>query len=127
MRVCPGSLGTGGGDHPPSVWPYDTSSLSAAQRWCCHHDDCGGVTHQNGRFEVRSGSFPIPHFGDGESSFPREGAGGGVNMTNVTRCVVQAEMDFTQSTATKYATVATPHKTRELSQQLVKRYGVYVR
>ena len=40
---------------------------------CCKHADCGGVTHQNGRYEVRAGSAPIQGTAD---SYPKEGAGG---------------------------------------------------
>jgi hypothetical protein len=53
----PMSLGSGG-VHPPSTWPYDTSSLEAAGGWCCNHLDCGGVTRQDGRYEVRANGCP---------------------------------------------------------------------
>jgi hypothetical protein len=49
----PHSLPGSDGVHPPAKWPYATTSLAAAEAWCCKHGDCGGVTHQNGQYEVR--------------------------------------------------------------------------
>ena len=47
-----------GGTIVPSSWPYDTTRLEAAKAWCCEHEDCGGVTLEAGRYEVRSSSTP---------------------------------------------------------------------
>ena len=35
-----------------------TSSLEAAQAWCCTDTACGGVTYQSGQYVARRGTFP---------------------------------------------------------------------
>lgn len=123
----PMSLGSGG-VLPPSTWPYDTSSLAAASAWCCQHGDCGGVTHQNGRYEVRAGGCTIPNPSGSTSaaSYPRSGGCAELDMANVTRCVVTAEMDFTQDTTVKYLEEATTAKMLALSTALIAKYQQYV-
>jgi len=121
----PASLGSGG-VYPPAVWPYNTSSLAAAVAWCCAagHSDCGGVTHQNGRYEVRAGSDPIPNSAPpAPSSYPRAGRES-LNTTNMTACVVLAEMDFTQG-SNAYSDVPTRSATLPLSAKLVGKYAAY--
>ena len=44
-------------------WPYDDAKLEAAKAWCCAHDDCGGVTLQEGTFQVRASTTPIHETG----------------------------------------------------------------
>eukprot|EP00656_Telonema_subtile_P011229 TRINITY_DN15534_c0_g1_i1.p1 TRINITY_DN15534_c0_g1~~TRINITY_DN15534_c0_g1_i1.p1 ORF type:complete len:866 (+),score=187.31 TRINITY_DN15534_c0_g1_i1:142-2739(+) len=123
LKDYPGSLGSGG-VRPPAVWPYNTSDLAAAQAWCCKHADCGGVTHQDGRFEVRAGSSLIRDQPD-VSSFPRAGQIA-LNTTNITKCAVTAEMDFTQDVKTVYAQHPTNNLTLSLSSALLQKYGKYV-
>jgi hypothetical protein len=100
----PHSLPGSDGVHAPVHWPYNSSSFGAASHWCCLHVDCGGVTWQNARYEVRAGTQlitdknPASHL---QGSFPKRGANG-INSTNLTWCVTDAELDFTQSTATRY-------------------------
>jgi hypothetical protein len=120
----PKSLGSGG-THPPSIWPYDTGSLDAASGWCCNHTDCGGVTHQNGQYEVRADGCPVMDARNVSSSFPKAGACGGMNRTNLTRCVVLAELDFTQDTSIKFAEVPAQSKTLSLSSRLLAQYRKY--
>ena len=55
----PHSLPGCDGIHPPTKWPYALHLLSEAKKWCCAHADCGGVTHQNGRYEVRAVSVKL--------------------------------------------------------------------
>lgn len=122
LHNYPKSLGSGG-IHPPSVWPYNTSDLSAAEKWCCAHSDCGGITHQNGRYEVRAISSLSP---DGTaSSYPREGAAP-LNQVNLTRCVVTRELEFTQGTGSDYLQLPTMDKTLSLSDALIKKYSPYI-
>ena len=52
-------------------WPYDNTKLAAAQAWCCKHDDCGGVTLQDGIYQVRASSVPI-HDGIATASWGRK-------------------------------------------------------
>ncbi len=124
----PSSLPGCDGVHPPKTWPYDTSSLSAAKAWCCKHEDCGGVTHQNGRYEVRHGGSPIHDPATNlEGSWPKAGAAGGgaLNHVNLTKCVTTAELDFTQGTATSYLEEPTTEKTLSLSSKLIAKYATY--
>ena len=122
----PKSLGSGG-VAPPAVWPYNTSSFGAAGQWCCApgHSDCGGVTLQNDRYEVRAGSSPIPNPpGSSEAtSWPLAGKAN-LDHANMTHCVVLAEMDFTQG-VNAYADTPTRSLTLSLSAQLVGKYAVY--
>ena len=113
-----------GGVTPPSHWPYDASSLAAAQAWCCKHADCGGITHQNGRYEVRAGATPIANPGGSTaaSSFLRKGLAK-LDQANLTRCVVTAELDFTQATGGDYAQRAASDKTVALSRSLIDKYA----
>ena len=114
------------GVHTPSAWPYNVSSLSEAQSWCCLHADCGGVTHQNGRFEARAGGEPItnpPNSGSADS-WARVGADHGLNRVNLTKCVVTRELDFTQATGSGYPTRGTPERTVAVSKELLARYGL---
>ena len=109
---------------PPPHWPYDASSLAAAQAWCCKHADCGGITHQNGRYEVRAGATPIanPSGSTAASSFLRKGLAK-LDQANLTRCVVTAELDFTQATGGDYAQRASSDKTVALSRSLIDKYA----
>lgn len=128
----PRSLPGCDGIHPPASWPYDTSSLPAAKAWCCKHRDCGGITHQNGRYEVRNGGKPIvdpsPNL---QGSYPKDGAGGngggggGLNHANLTRCVTTAELDFTQGQGGGYLEKPTTEKTLSLSTKLIEKYAKY--
>eukprot|EP01045_Picozoa_sp_COSAG04_P017574 COSAG04_NODE_1564_length_6324_cov_18.572369_5_plen_139_part_00 len=113
-----------GGATPPPHWPYDASSLAAAQAWCCKHADCGGITHQNGRYEVRAGATPIanPSGSTAASSFLRKGLAK-LDQANLTRCVVTAELDFTQATGGDYAQRAASDKTVALSRSLIDKYA----
>ena len=117
---CQGS----GGVTPPPHWPYDASSLAAAQAWCCKHSDCGGITHQNGRYEVRAGATPIANPGGSTaaSSYLRKGLAK-LDQANLTRCVVTAELDFTQATVGDYAQRASSDKTVALSRSLIDKYA----
>jgi hypothetical protein len=127
LQNYPKSLGSGG-IHPPTHWPYNTSSLAAARTWCCAagHTDCGGVTFQDGRYEVRAGSNPVPSpAGSGTpTSYPRANAGR-LNTVNLTQCVVTAELDFTQGVGTTYADVPTAANTMAISSTLVGKYSEY--
>jgi alpha-N-acetylglucosaminidase len=49
-----------------------------------------------------------------------------LNTTNITKCAVTAELDFTQDTTTKYAEVAASDQTLSISLSLVSRYGAYL-
>jgi alpha-N-acetylglucosaminidase len=49
-----------------------------------------------------------------------------LNTPNLTKCAVEAEMAFTQSTATKYSETPTSSKTLALSQALLKKYASYL-
>lgn len=52
-------------------WPYDNTKLEAAQAWCCKHNDCGGVTLQDGIYQVRASSVPV-HDGIATASWGRK-------------------------------------------------------
>jgi len=112
-----------GGVYPPSTWPYNTSSLDAASQWCCAHSDCGGITHQNGRYEVRAISqlYQDP----AADSYPRSGTAP-LNQANLTRCVVTRELEFTQGTGSGYLEKPTDEKTLSLSAALLQKYGAFV-
>jgi hypothetical protein len=51
-------------------WPYDNTKLTAAQAWCCTHEDCGGVTLQTGIYQVRASANPV-HDGIATASWAR--------------------------------------------------------
>ena len=104
-----------------------TASLSAAEGWCCKHHDCGGVTLQNGRYEVRAGSNPIPNPQPATvaDSWLKPGKRAGLNGVNLTKCVTTAELDFTQDTSTKYLEEPTTAKTLSLSEVLLKKYAKF--
>jgi len=127
LRNYPPSLPGSNGIQPPATWPYNTTQLAAAQEWCCLHRDCGGVTHQNGKFEVRAGAVPIqnPAGATQASSWPRKNARHSLNTVNLTKCVVTAEMDFTQSTDTNFVTVPSTSDTVTLSHELLAKYGTH--
>lgn len=122
-RDLPGTNGVS----TPTSWPYDATSLADAEAWCCAHGDCGGVTHQNGRYEVRAGSSPIKDpQGDQVVSYPKLGAHTGtLNQGNLTKCVTAAELDFTQGTATTYIEQPTTNKTLALSAALIGKYAAF--
>ena len=110
------------GQTPPISWPYNASDLGAAQAWCCDRIDCGGITWdpQSHAFQARSGrsanacSYP-------SYSYPR--VDHIANISNLTHCVVVAEMAFIHDTGTVYADRATPELTLTLSKTLVQRYN----
>ena len=129
------SLGSGGVT-PPQVWPYNTSSLLAAKEWCCaaNHTDCGGITYQqdaerpNGRYEVRGGSTPMRNPAPGVcNSYPRLGdhKTGQLNKTNVTVCIMAAEIHFTQTVGTDYTVMPTNQLTAVRSATLAEKYAQY--
>jgi len=149
LQNYPLSLGSGG-VYPPAVWPYNTSSLADAGSWCCAagHEDCVGVSFQNGRYEAWAGTFPVPNPSGSCTcnSYPRPHAQGGLNTINLTKCVVTAELDFTQAgsggdgsgsggggvggggggiRSSNYIDVPTRSKTLELSERLTAYYSKY--
>ena len=93
--------------------------------WCCTHADCGGVTQQNGRFEVRAGNAPTKD--DSPSlvaswpiAVPR------LNSSAVLECALAAELDFTLNRKrTTYASEATPERTLAISSELLTKYALY--
>lgn len=111
------------GEQPPTTWPYNTSSLVAAKEWCCAHSDCGGVTYQNARYEVRAFSALIPD--NRASSYQR--AGPVFNQANLTKCVVTKELEFTQGSGSSYLEVPTTNKTLSLSAALISKYQQYIK
>ena len=125
----PRSLGCSGAS-APSSWPYNTSNLGDAKMWCCTHEDCGGITQQNNQYEVRASGTPTiePGSSPQASSYPRAGRNLHlmINTANLTRCVVTAEMDFTQATDRGYATEATTGRTHSLSAQLLAKYKQHI-
>lgn len=125
LKNYPKSLPGCDGVHEPTSWPYDTSKLEAAQAWCCAHDDCGGVTLQHGHYEVRAGATPHGDSHHNCSSWPRHDSGK-VDVTNQTKCIVAAEINFTQSTESSYAVNPTTQLIIPLSKKLLKRYQEYL-
>jgi hypothetical protein len=50
-----------------------------------------------------------------------------MNKTNLTRCVVLAELDFTQDSLTRFVEVPTQSKTLSISSRLIEQYSRYFR
>ena len=84
--VCTSAAGVAAGRMPFA------NSLAAAQSWCCEHADCGGVTYQDGKYEARKGSTPVPAGSPSPPhsplfSIPRaDHHSAGVNKVNLTDC-----------------------------------------
>jgi len=116
-----------GSIYAPTKWPYNTSSLDAAEAWCCRYTDCGGVTYQTShsieRYEVRAGSSPIGN--SGSSSYPRKETSA-LNHANLTKCVVEAELSFTQGSGGDYLQKPTVDKTVALATSLIAKYAKYL-
>ena len=106
----------------PATWPYDVQNVSAAKAWCCAHADCGGVTQQHGRYEVRAGNAPIKDVVSKTliGSWRRHL----LNATAMMKCGVEAELNFTLNRlASSYATRATTERTLPLSSELLRKYA----
>jgi hypothetical protein len=59
-------------DYPASLPDGGQSqTLAAAQELCCKHNDCGGVTFQNGIYQLRASTNPV-HDGIATASWPRK-------------------------------------------------------
>ena len=84
---------------------------------CREHASCGGIAPQRavqGARGLQADQGPAQH-ADTVASYPlRQGGVGfaGLGVENVTRCVVRAEMRFTQDTATKRRCRPRPRRSR---------------
>jgi len=56
-------------------------------------------------------------------SYRRSDKGSGLNRANLTKCVVTAELDFTQGTGTRYAEEPTTANSLALSGSLFAKYS----
>jgi len=125
LRNYPADLPGSDGTHAPPTWPYNVTDAGAAKKWCCEHSDCGGVTAQNSRYEVRAGNTNVKDNSPGLVGSWRKSRPS-LNESKITACVVEAELDFTLNRMeTSYPTDATPERTLELSAELLAKYQAY--